>query len=293
MPRDYTIQLNFPSAPTYINFAENPYYDYGYYLGNHYNFTNLSLDGTTSDMQSFGLGAKSGNVTLTGVNPASVAVSMQCGSVGVTCYSQYYYLAANPVYLVSAKGTMIKNTDFYSNYTAYQAAAAPAIYQNVTGSYLETKIVYSNPSAITYYLNIGNKTFIHADLNTQKRVTSVQIYEPDAATIPASVNVYASTTLDDWGSAVVSNHALAQQTGFQSISIPDTKAQYVKLEVNGMGSASTWKVSDMQVNVVDENTATGFATSGIVINNMWSVFQIMSFAMIIGGLGIFFYERRG
>jgi len=152
---DYRFQLVSPTPNTYVTFAKNFYGDSFFVYGDHVNFTNSTVGSAANPPQNYGIGSPNSNLTVMLINSSAVAVQMQCPNAK-TCNTFFYY-TVDSVYLVqidqgSPGVTRIKYNYYYSNFSNFANATAPAVYKNTTGKYLETKVAFSTPTIETFLI---------------------------------------------------------------------------------------------------------------------------------------------
>lgn len=240
---DYVFYLT--ANDTYIDFGTNFYSNELYIHDTHVNFTTTALTGVNHPTKSFGIGVENGNATITTISAGTVVLDMDC-TAAMRCDALYYY--SLPVQALTASGTRILATDFYTDFAEFDAAAAPAAYHNATGDYVQAKVTFSDPTTITFESGL----FIYADMGGVETINEIRLYKPNIDTIPRNINIYVSNDPDVWGSPVLSNYTLTQAIGFETVNIADTDGRYVKVEVNTFGDADFIRIAEYDLQITTE-----------------------------------------
>ena len=127
----------------------------------HVNISNAAFGASTNPVQYFGVGVANSNYTISLINSTAVQGGTSGLSAGqtknyVTFFYQHNATAPPPPTLqvvVGANSNYVKTTildgQFYTTFSTWQAAAAPAVYQNTTGHFLEVNV--SAPSTLVAF----------------------------------------------------------------------------------------------------------------------------------------------
>lgn len=292
-PTNYVFELLDNSPINYIYLNSNFYSDPVYIYGNHANFTNTALSAAANHVQTFGIGSPDSNLTLSGINVASVVVGNVDCPAATNCNVLYYYDASYPVTTVkvtSLSGSVIiPSNSFYTNAASFNAASAPAVYKNATGGYVQVKAAQSATLSTTFYFSPNEATTVYVDLGSSKSVVSFSLTQPNAALIPSTVQVYVTNNVSSLTS-VTDTITPNASTGTQTFTLSSiTSGRYIVLKVTDWGTATSWAISDFSARTLENSAA--LQAQEAITSNVNLILNIASFGLVIFALLVIFGDR--
>ncbi len=162
---------------TYVYWSQTIYADSVSYFSDHLNFTNGGFANSTSPSWTFGTGAKTVNLTISQITSNLIELD-DSGIPSTTAYVFFYFVGSSPVTQVNS----IPQSSFLQNYTAFLSCAAPCVYLNQSGQYVEV----SNPSGVS------TQNLIHL---TQQTTTTTSTSTSTTATTSSSTTTTSTTSI--------------------------------------------------------------------------------------------------
>jgi hypothetical protein len=133
---------------TYVKWAGDLYGDsisYGLGSDSHVNFTNFSMGSTSNPSWTFGVVSQDGNVTISAIQTNYIRFSAVTKTSETLNLTIYYISLPTEVDVAQPTNTSIPSSGYYTTYSAWVAAAAPAVYNDAGSNYLMVKSTYSTP----------------------------------------------------------------------------------------------------------------------------------------------------
>jgi hypothetical protein len=133
---------------TYVKWAGDLYGDslnYGLGSDSHVNFTDFSMGSASNPSLTFGVVSQNGNITISAIQTNYIRFSAVTKTSETLNVTFYYISLPKEVYIAQPTNTSISSSSYYTTYSAWVAAAAPAVYDDAGSNYLMVKSTYSAP----------------------------------------------------------------------------------------------------------------------------------------------------
>lgn len=182
---------------TYVKWGGDLYgdsVDYGLGSDSHINFTDFSMGSADNPSWTFGVVSQNGNVTISAIQTNYVRLSAVTKTSETLNVTFYYISLPAEVDIAQPTNTSILSSSYYTTYSAWVAAVAPAVYNNAESNYLMVKSAYSTPVIQILQTTIsstgGGTSYTDTNSTTQSSITTST---SSAETVSTSISTVSSS----------------------------------------------------------------------------------------------------